>query len=242
MKNKQAWEPSKYIPTRRGWRMSRDPALGNAGSRFLGDIVVEYYERALREHARGTLLDLGSGNVPLYGIYRDYVDDNVCVDWPYSPHASEHVDLETDLNEPIPLPDAGFDTVLVTDVLEHIANPSQLWREISRLLKPGGKVIVGVPFLYCIHEEPHDYHRYTEYKLRMDCEGNGLGLLSLEPYGGAPEVILDIIAKLLSSSRALSRAHHTISTAIMKTSIARNLSRKTSRRFPIGYTLVAQKA
>ncbi len=241
MKNQAQWKPTKFVQTRRGWRMSRDRRESHHSSRFIGDIVIQVYERLVREHAQGRLLDLGCGKVPLYGIYKEYVADNTCVDWGHTTHKSDHLDLETDLNQPIPLPDAGFDTILVTDVLEHIATPDPLWAEMTRLLAAGGKIILGVPFLYGIHEEPHDYHRYTEYKLRMMCEQNGLEVVSLESYGGIPEVILDLVAKVLSFSGALSSVHRVLSNAMLRTPSGRKLSAKTARQFPVGYGLVARK-
>ena len=163
---------------------------------------------------RGLLLDLGCGKIPLYEIYRDRISDSVCVDWPKSLHTNPNIDHEFDLNHPIPLPDGHFDTVLLTDVLEHLPNPWLLWKEISRLLKPFGKAMVGVPFLYWIHEAPYDYYRYTEHALRRFCDENGFNVVEIESYGGPVEVILDIIAKQIRSYSRLSRLHYRFSHAI----------------------------
>src|SRR3989344_4613287 len=74
-------------------------------------------------------------------------------------------------------------TVRFNNVLEHCSTPPQLLREINRVLKPGGVLIGTVPFIIQIHQEPHDYFRYTEYCLRnlfkdagfKDCSINNLG-------------------------------------------------------------------
>ncbi len=206
------------------------------------------YEDALRRHARGALLDLGCGKVPLFGIYRDLITDVVCVDWAGRGEVS-HLDFVVDLNGPIPLPNSGFDTILATDVLEHISRPAHLFREISRLLRPDGVLIAGVPFLYWIHEEPHDYYRYTEFALRQLCEESGVTVLSVEPYGGAPEVVLDTIAKTLSYGRLgtsvvgrwMAMAAVLIGQASVGSGVGRRLSRATARNFPMGYCLIATK-
>jgi len=57
------------------------------------------------------------------------------------------------------------DTVTLFQVLEHIAEPQQLLDEVYRILKPGGRLIITVPFMWHIHEAPHDYYRYTRYGL-----------------------------------------------------------------------------
>jgi SAM-dependent methyltransferase len=238
MKNRHLWKPSKFVMTKRGYRGSNEVGLG---SRLIADILAKVYEKAIRQHAYGLLLDLGCGKVPLYELYKDYVSDNICVDWVDTLLKSLHLDYEFDLNDGIALPDEKFDTLLVTDVLEHISNPRLLWSEMARVLKPMGKLILGVPFLYRVHDAPHDYYRYTEYKLRLFCEDNGFTVLYLEPYGGSPEVMLDIIAKHIGFSKILSHIHLFFSKAFINSIIGKKLSAKTSSKFPLGYCLVAQK-
>ncbi len=224
--------------TKHGCKASRDVALS---SRFIADILAKVYEALIKQHAHGLLLDLGCGKVPLYQVYKDYISDNICIDWANTLHKCPHLDYEFSLNQGIPLADEKFDTLLVTDVLEHISNPDLLWREMSRVLKPMGKLILGVPFLYRIHEAPHDYNRYTEYKLREFCESNGLTVIYLEPYGGSQEVMLDIIAKHIGFSKILSYLHLLFSKAFVSSIIGKKIFAKTSSKFPLGYCLVAQK-
>lgn len=64
-----------------------------------------------------------------------------------------------------PVADTSYDTVLCSEVLEHLADPAAALREINRVLKPGGKLILSVPFLGRLHEEPHDYYRFTKHGL-----------------------------------------------------------------------------
>lgn len=241
VKNKETWKPGKFVLSKQGLRASRDRREVGIGSRFIGDLQAAVYERAIRTYARGVLLDLGCGKVPLYELYRDYVTENICVDWAETFHKSEHLDFECDLNREIPLADNLFDTILATDVLEHIANPDCFWHEAARLLKPGGNIILGVPFLYFIHEEPYDYARYSEYRLTLFCEEHGLTVVSLEPYGGALEVIFDIIAKHLKFSRLLSAVHLIVSKAVSRFFKEKKFYKKIARRFPLGYCLAAEK-
>jgi len=241
MKNSNSWKPSKYVLTKHGLRASRDKTEVAPGSWFVADILAGVYERALKTHARGVLLDLGCGKVPLYQVYKDYVSDNICVDWKNTFHKNAYLDFECDLNTGVPLPDQQFDTILVTDLMEHILNPDIVWKDIARLLKPRGRIIMGVPFFYWIHEEPYDYFRYTEYKLRSFCDNNGLIVLELTRYGGLLEVILNIIAKLVKFSVIISKLHLSISKILVKSYIGRWMFKKTSAKYPLGYCLVAQK-
>lgn len=242
MKNIATWNPTKYVPAKNGWTASRNISEVARSDRFIADIQCKAYERLIRKHARGRLLDLGCGKVPLYGIYRAHVTDCICVDWPDTPHPSPHIDIEADLNGPLPFEDGRFDTILITDVLEHIAKPDVLWSEMARILAPGGSIILTAPFLYGIHEAPHDYARYTEFALRRFCEENGLNVVELEAYGGSPEVLLDLTAKHLGSSSVLSALHLSIAKAITGLGPVKRISAKTAAAFPLGYGLAAAKS
>jgi 2-polyprenyl-3-methyl-5-hydroxy-6-metoxy-1,4-benzoquinol methylase len=64
-----------------------------------------------------------------------------------------------------PVPDAAYDTVLCSEVLEHVADPGAALAEIGRVLKPGGRLVLTTPFLGRLHDEPHDYYRFTKHGL-----------------------------------------------------------------------------
>jgi SAM-dependent methyltransferase len=70
------------------------------------------------------------------------------------------------------------------EVLEHVPDPFQAVREIHRILKEGGILIVSVPHLSRLHDEPHDYYRYTRHGLRYLLEQNGFDIQVLEQRGG----------------------------------------------------------
>jgi SAM-dependent methyltransferase len=244
MRNRTAWKPTKVC--RQGGRFgaSLDPRAVAVTSRLMVTVSVRHYESAIRHHARGRLLDLGCGYVPYFEIYSGLVEDNVCVDWENSFHKSPFVDLIANLNRPIPLQDESFDTILLTDVLEHISEPGLLVREISRLLRASGKAIIGVPFLYWLHEAPFDYHRYTEYGLKHLCDQAGLQIVSRETYGGAPEVMLDIVGKIFSflpGFSALIRPYSWLCLFVEKSKLVRRISKATAADLPLGYCFVAQK-
>lgn len=58
-----------------------------------------------------------------------------------------------------------FDVILVPEVLEHIVTPHVAIDNVHRFLRPGGKAIVTTPFIFPIHDRPHDFFRYTRYGL-----------------------------------------------------------------------------
>jgi SAM-dependent methyltransferase len=198
MRSPDSWRPSVFDYRHGRWHTSLDPSKVAVSSRVATEVAAGAYSTAIARHARGQLLDLGCGSVPCYGMYRSLVDSIICVDWAASLHAGTHVDVIADLNKPLPLRDGHWDTVVLTDVLEHIAYPDQLWGEMARVLRPGGTLILGVPFMYWLHEQPHDYFRYTEFRLRRFCEDAGFTVVELTATGDARAVACDMTLKLLS--------------------------------------------
>lgn len=241
MKDAASWKPSKFERHGESYRASRDPKQVRVSSRLVADIQARVYSRVVRRYARGALLDLGCGAVPLYECYRKQVSGVTCLDWSQSGHLQRHIDVVHDLNEPLPFEDANFDTLLVTDVLEHILHPERLWDEMARVLRPEGHLILAVPFLYWIHEEPYDYHRFTEHKLRDFCTSRQLEPVELQAYGGVAEVLADLLAKTLRGAPWLCAAFVSAASLACRLSRSDTASRNGAQLFPLGYVLVAQK-
>ena len=141
MKNQDIWQPSKYVYRKRKLVSSRDRKEVSVGSRLMADLIAGFYDKNLHQYARGKLLDLGCGKVPLFIAYREYVTDNICVDWENTTHKAEYLDFEFDLTKVLPFVDEEFDTIILSDVLEHIPQPEHLWKEMARILSIDGKII-----------------------------------------------------------------------------------------------------
>lgn len=245
MQNQEKWKPSKFIYKNGKLRASKDAKEVNIGSRLNVELIADFYQRNLRLHAKGKLLDLGCGKVPLYAAYKEFIADNICVDWSNTFHKNEYLDYELDLTKKLPFNDNEFDTIILSDVLEHIPVPELLWVEMTRILTMNGKIIMNVPFYYWLHEQPHDYYRYTEFALRRFAQNCGLRLVQLEPTGGAPEIMTDIFAKnilrLPKLGRSLSLIAQWVTLRFIRTKLGKRISVATSSNFPLGYFLVAEK-
>jgi len=82
-------------------------------------------------------------------------------------------DVVADVTDLRGFADAAFDAVFLMEVLEHVIAPEQAMAEIRRVLVPGGRLVLSTPFLFEIHEAPHDYYRFTEHGLRHLLRGFG---------------------------------------------------------------------
>jgi SAM-dependent methyltransferase len=242
MKNRQLWQPSKYVLTRGKLCASRDLKHVSAISRLITDLIAAQYDAHLKQHCRGNLLDLGCGKAPLYLLYQHLATSITCVDWGASPHDVSHADLLCDLNEPIPLDNDSFDTIILSDVLEHIYRPQQLLSEVARMLRPGGKLILNVPFMYWLHEQPHDYYRYTRFALERMVQEAGLSVALLSEIGGAREVLVDVFSKTVTRvpliGTTLARSAQWITPR--RRSVDPNTMSHFARQLPLGYFMVAE--
>jgi SAM-dependent methyltransferase len=245
MKNATNWEPSKFIYRKGKLIASRNSKDVAPGSRIMADAIARHYDEYVKHHVRGSLLDLGCGKVPLYECYKEYITDNICTDWGNSLHKNDYLDFEHDINTELPFADEQFDTIILSDVLEHIYQPLLLWHEMHRVLKPNGKILMNVPFFYWLHEEPFDFYRYTEYSLRRFAEETHSKIHVLKPLGGVIEIGGDLMGKVFIRLPVVGKWLSTFSQLTMstlsKTSVGRKIYEKTSSQFPFGYFMVTEK-
>lgn len=85
----------------------------------------------------------------------------------------------------LPFPDASVDAVVMFEVLEHLREPQAALAEAARVLRPGGRLLLSMPFLYPIHDAPHDYQRLTVHGLVRDLGSVGLSIERCEPTLGS---------------------------------------------------------
>lgn len=242
MRNKDKWAPNKFILdiNENNWIPNMNyPGIGNH-SYIIASKQIVHYQKVIKKHATGYLLDCGCGDVPYYGIYKDSIKDSYCIDWEYSPHQQVHVDQFVNLNEKLNITQT-FDTIILSDVLEHIAEPQQLLQELNKLLNEGGKIIIMVPFMYRLHEEPHDYYRYTEHALKHLLTKANFQVKEIESYGGIIDIIFDLLNKGFFNTKSRSKLLIRIYERIIKLNYFKKTNNARKYSFPLGYVAVALK-
>lgn len=149
---------------------------------------------SVADRYEGELLDIGCGARPYEWIYRGRVRSAVGCDWPAGEGTAVHPDVVADAVV-LPFRSASFDTVLCTEVLEHVPEPEACVAELSRVLRPGGYLILTTPFFYWLHEQPRDFFRFTPFALERLATRHGLVPVHLAPRGDALAVVLDLWGK-----------------------------------------------
>lgn len=240
MKNQHKWTETKWLQSDDGSWVVNAKAV-HPVSHWIASLQIKYYSEAIAEHANGDLLDCGAGTAPFYGMYKNQTTSVKMTDWTNSVHESPYIDKLADLNKEIPYKNDSFDTILCADVLEHLLEPRVFFTEASRTLRTNGKLIVFVPYLYWLHEDPHDYHRYTKYALEAYCQDSDLKIIELKEYGGGPDVLIDISQKIFVNNRFLGRINRYFWRFFVKSKTYLRVKQRTIKKFPSGYVLVAAK-
>ena len=159
---------------------------GNLDRYLIRTTIINAIKEVL-PRLKGRLLDLGCGKMP----YKNYILRNSEVDQytgldiegalkydsrikPDFTWDGRHIPFEADF----------FDCIFATEVLEHCPEPETVLKEALRVLKPGGIFFFTVPFLWNLHEVPHDEYRYTPFALERHLKGSGFTVESITATGG----------------------------------------------------------
>ena len=135
-----------------------------------------------RPQVRGRTLDLGCGGKRYANLFPE-VTRSVFLDLPTNSASEPHVTVWGD-GRSLPFRSCVFDSVLCTEVIEHVPTPERVFAETYRVLKTGGHLVLTTPQTWGLHEVPHDYYRYTEYGLRFLAETAGFRVERIEPTCG----------------------------------------------------------
>jgi SAM-dependent methyltransferase len=148
-------------------------------------LVTRILEGMIGTHApmaSGRLLDIGWGNKTYEKHFAPYVSSYIGLEFPATRRERIGDIYGTALS--LPFAEQAFDTVVSFQVLEHVPDPQAAVNECHRVLKGGGKILLTTNFTWGIHEEPHDYFRFTRYALSFLFNRAGFKQVSVIPMAG----------------------------------------------------------
>jgi len=123
--------------------------------------------RAAADLGSYRVLDVGCGPKPYLPFFESHAAEYVGVDV-----ANPAAELEGTV-ESLPVPDASYDVVLCTQVLEHAEDPRRAVAELRRVVAPGGRVLASTHGVQVYHPNPDDYWRWTHVGLERLFDENG---------------------------------------------------------------------
>jgi len=151
---------------------------------FSSHILRSSLCRTLRTFAgriEGSVLDFGCGSKPYEELFTraaEYI--GIDVEQSGHDHTNSAVDVFFDGTH-IPFPDGRFDAVVSFQVCEHVPDLAIVLREMRRVLKPGGVLLVSLPMIYPEHEIPYDFRRLTRFGIERHWRAAGFDVEEIVP-------------------------------------------------------------
>lgn len=156
-----------------------------------------FYQQAAKDiTAHQVVLDLGAGHADLKAIFeqKDYIAADI---YPY-----QEIDFVCDLTITNPLRPSSVDVVILSNVLEHVLDGPTFLRSVARTLKPGGRLLIAVPFIIKLHQMPFDFVRYTHFALNRMIESAGFEVTQMDAVYAPFFLVRATMANLANSSHA----------------------------------------
>lgn len=132
--------------------------------------------------AKGLLLDVGCGSSPFEKYFTPHIEKYLRHEHPQAAKEEINYDFLSELPV-ISAKDNSIDTIISFSVLEHVSKPFDTLKEFNRILKESGKIIISVPQYWHLHEEPHDYLRFTKYILQEELNKTGFKIIYMKEMG-----------------------------------------------------------
>jgi SAM-dependent methyltransferase len=197
----------------------------------------------LTAHAKGRFLDAGCGTQPFRALVEPQVDRYLTFD---IEARVDEVDYIGDIEDMSAVPTGSIDSMLCSEVLEHVPHPERAMAEFHRILKPGGVVVLTVPFMARLHEEPHDYYRYTRHGVRRLFDDAGFDLDDIVETGSlcsfvGHQVSLGVLGltwHIPGLGKVAAALNHLF---VVRPSAALDRITGMGRLLPLGYVAVARK-
>jgi SAM-dependent methyltransferase len=165
--------------TRQYMRILFEPGIASLIANPFYLIRKELY-RAIRQFApllSGRVMDFGCGSKPYAKLFigaTEYI--GVDVESTGHNHRNSDVDVYYRDNS-LPFPNEYFDGVFSSEVFEHIFNLEEILCELARVVRPGGKLLITVPFLWGEHEVPYDFARYSSFGISYLLRKHGFKII-----------------------------------------------------------------
>jgi SAM-dependent methyltransferase len=215
-------QPRSVLSTRRSWvrRLQTWQKRTVLNPYWLDLRHLQRAVASLAPHARGVLLDVGVGERPYGAVFTPHVQRYLGLEYPpvvfgnLNPELWNYIHVVHGIidvfgdGQELPVATASVDTVLSLEVLEHLPAPGRCVAEMARVLKPGGRLLLTVPFLQPLHQLPHDFRRYTPRGLRELLDAHGLEVELLAARGNVASATGAVASQWMLRALAARQTKH----------------------------------
>ncbi|HEY7730191.1 MAG TPA: class I SAM-dependent methyltransferase [Gaiellaceae bacterium] len=166
------------VTTKRPWPIVEGrPVFTPAGTgvvqhpaTHLSNPLSEEAVELIRESGDGLVLNLSAGGTDTR--FKNVIEAEYAI--------FRHTDVVVDVHE-LPFADDLFTAVVAFNAFEHYRDPKLAMKEVHRVLRPGGKLLLRTAFLQPMHEEPHHFYNCTKYGLEQWLEDFEVEAIAVSP-------------------------------------------------------------
>ncbi len=148
-------------------------------NRFIIDKKVKEFSESI--NGNEIILDVGAGGGHYRGFFKDkhYLAADLCL----AQDTYKGLDVISDICN-LSFKDSSIDNVMCIEVIEHSLEPERLFKELNRILKKGGRLLLTSPLCCGEHMQPYDFYRYTRFSLSKMLETTGFEIKNITTRGG----------------------------------------------------------
>jgi SAM-dependent methyltransferase len=134
---------------------------------------VKNFKQQIKEN--DLVLSVGDGPSHYRPLFKKYIGFDIS--------KSLSIDFMADIYR-IPIKSNSIPSIINIQVMEHLKYPEKALKELNRIMKPGGKMLITAPQGCALHDEPYDFFRYTPYSLKFLLEESDFEVKEIKPRGG----------------------------------------------------------
>ena len=209
--------------------------------------IVKALKKAQHQVKSGMILDVGCGLKPYKSLLNASGSAYYGTDYPLTMKGSYGKSTKADFfseSTLLPFNNNTFDTLLSTQMLEHVSDPKKVIQEMGRVLKPGGIMILSAPMTWPLHEEPYDFFRYTLHGLRHLLQKANFEILDEIPRGNnfttMAQMLLD--TQLDNTSQSFPKRLYSVILSLVVNQLCSVINLfQPAQRLCLGWVMVAKK-
>ncbi len=209
--------------------------------------IVKALKKAQHQVKSGMILDVGCGMKPYKSLLNASGSTYYGTDYPLTMKGSYGKSTKADFfseSTLLPFNNNTFDTLLSTQMLEHVSDPKKVIQEMGRVLKPGGIMILSAPMTWPLHEEPYDFFRYTLHGLRHLLQKANFEILDEIPRGNnfttMAQMLLD--TQLDNTSQSFPKRLYSLILSLVVNQLCSVINLfQPAQRLCLGWVMVAKK-
>jgi len=209
--------------------------------------IVKALKKAQHQVKSGMILDVGCGMKPYKSLLNASGSAYYGTDYPLTMKGSYGKSTKADFfseSTLLPFNNNTFDTLLSTQMLEHVSDPKKVIQEMGRVLKPEGIMILSAPMTWPLHEEPYDFFRYTLHGLRHLLQKANFEILDEIPRGNnfttMAQMLLD--TQLDNTNQSFPKRLYSVILSLVVNQLCSVINLfQPAQRLCLGWVMVAKK-